>query len=320
MIQSTAADGPSKRFCATKLTARRRPCYAPGEAGQRAAEGNRSRPPARTRPRRPPRIVLPGKRGSPRPGASAPGRNGPGPPLPAPGSVRPGAFAVAPAGARTTFAWLRAPSRRHRHPPRVGPGPCVEKPSRAGRRRDSGARRDQKKDPGATSMFLAQCASRTCHAFTCAPSSARIAPRLSLHGSFARVRRALTAEGRRAERAAWSCASWATPSERAGLILPGAGARHLVWPPPFRAFGCGPRVYRTTPSAARGPVEQCWGQVKLSSAQPFDKLSEGNLCSLGHQASPKVLLVHREMMLSLVEQRPFCQIPGKGISHEEPGI
>ncbi len=28
------------------------------------------------------------------------------------------------------------------------------------------------------------------------------------------------------------------PSERAGLILPGAGARHLVWPPPLPAGPC----------------------------------------------------------------------------------
>ena len=114
LIQSTAADGPSKRSCTTKLTARRRPCYAPGQV----STGEREEPleTAGAAPGRggPPRPILQARGGSPRSGASAPGRNGPGPPLPSPGSVRPGASAVTPAGARTTSARLRAPSRRHR--------------------------------------------------------------------------------------------------------------------------------------------------------------------------------------------------------------
>lgn len=97
-------------------------------------------------------------------------------------------LAVTPAGARTTFARMRAPSRRHRHS-RVTTGPRVYKPSRAGRRANPGLAVDEVRP------------------LPCSCSS---------------VRRVLTAEGRR-------CASWATPSERAGITPLSASKRSNAW-------------------------------------------------------------------------------------------
>lgn len=112
-------------------------------------------------------------------------------------------------------------------------------------------------------MYLAQRASRPCFAFTCGPSSARAGPRLSLHGSFASVRRALTAAGRRAEGAARLSHELDGPLERAGPISRDAGARHLVGPQPLPAgrcavWECG-RAVKTTGRGACDPARLLHG-------------------------------------------------------------